>query len=129
MAAALPLKRPREGCELVRRRLRELKATPRGARGGGPGCLRSISLTSWPDGASRRPPGRMDVYAPMTTFLKLHPQRPPDLRQSGARRHDQEPPPPARRRADQMLALCLDAAAPRALSRRLAKKEACRWSA
>src|SRR2546430_13089297 len=71
MAAALPLKRPVKVGELVRRRLRELKRTPRELADAVQ--VSEIYIADLVAGRRRPPaPGRMDVYAPMTRFLKLH---------------------------------------------------------
>ena len=71
MAAALPLKRPVKVGELVRRRLRELKRTPRELADAVQ--VSEIYISDLVAGRRRPPaPGRMDVYAPMTKFLKLH---------------------------------------------------------
>jgi len=71
MAAALPLKRPVKVGELVRRRLRELKRTPRELADAVQ--VSEIYIADLVAGRRRPPaPGRMDVYAPMTKFLKLH---------------------------------------------------------
>src|SRR5437016_12206366 len=71
MAAALPLKRPVKVGELVRRRLRELKRTPRELADAVQ--VSEIYIADLVAGRRRPPaPGRMDVYAPMTQSLKLH---------------------------------------------------------
>ena len=71
MAAALPLKRPVKVGELVRRRLRELKRTPRELAEAVQ--VSEIYIADLVAGRRVPPaPGRMDVYAPMTKFLKLH---------------------------------------------------------
>src|ERR1044071_5493559 len=71
MAAALPLKRPVKVGELVRRRLRELKRTPRELAEAVQ--VSEVYIADLVAGRRRPPaPGRMDVYAPMTKFLKLH---------------------------------------------------------
>jgi len=71
MAAALPLKRPVKVGELVRRRLRELKRSPRELADAVQ--VSEIYIADLVAGRRRPPaPGRMDVYAPMTKFLKLH---------------------------------------------------------
>ncbi|HYT63847.1 MAG TPA: helix-turn-helix transcriptional regulator, partial [Gemmatimonadales bacterium] len=65
MAAALPLKRPVKVGELVRRRLRELKRTPRELADAVQ--VSEIYIADLVAGRRRPPaPGRMDVYAPMT---------------------------------------------------------------
>src|SRR2546428_481478 len=71
MPAALPLKDPVKVGQLLRRRLRELKRTPRE-------LAEAVQVTEdyMADLVSgrRRPPapGRSDLYAPMTKFLRLH---------------------------------------------------------
>src|SRR2546422_1261658 len=71
MPAALPLKDPVKVGQLLRRRLRELKRTPREV-------AEAVQVTEdyMADLVSgrRRPPapGRSDLYAPMTKFLRLH---------------------------------------------------------
>src|SRR2546422_1283258 len=71
MPAALPLKDPVKVGQLLRRRLRELKRTPRE-------LAEAVQVTEdyMADLGSgrRRPPapGRSDLYAPMTQFLRLH---------------------------------------------------------
>src|SRR2546429_1520322 len=86
MAAALPLKRPVKVGELVRRRLRELKRTPRELADAVQ--VSEIYIADLVAGRRRPPaPGRMDVYAPMTKFLKLHRNdSPPARRPSGTAR-------------------------------------------
>src|SRR6266566_353492 len=71
MPAALPLKDPVKVGQLLRRRLRELKRTPRELAE-----AIQVSEDYMADLVSgrRRPPapGRSDLYAPMTKFLRLH---------------------------------------------------------
>src|SRR5256886_17500099 len=72
MAAATPLKQPVKVGLLMRRRLRELKRTPRELA-----AAVQVSETYIADLlAGRRrppPPGRTDGYDRMTKFLRLHP--------------------------------------------------------
>src|SRR5256885_13196509 len=78
MPAALPLKDPVKVGQLLRRRLRELKRTPRE-------LAEAVQVTEDYMAdlvARRRPPpapGRSDPYAPMTQFLRLHRHDPPPL--------------------------------------------------
>lgn len=71
MPAALPLKQPVKVGQLLRRRLRELKRTPRELAE-----AVNVSEDYMADlvAGRRRPPapGRTDLYAPMTKFLRLH---------------------------------------------------------
>ena len=71
MAAATPLKQPVKVGLLMRRRLRELKRTPRELA-----AAVQVSETYIADllAGRRRPPapGRTDVYERMTKFLRLH---------------------------------------------------------
>ena len=71
MPAALPLKDPVKVGQLLRRRLRELKRTPRELAE-----AVQVSEDYMADLVSgrRRPPapGRSDLYTPMTKFLRLH---------------------------------------------------------
>ena len=71
MPAALPLKQPVKVGQLLRRRLRELKRTPRELAD-----AVNVSEDYMADlvAGRRRPPapGRTDLYAPMTKFLRLH---------------------------------------------------------
>src|SRR5256885_15865924 len=71
MPAALPLKHPVKVGQLVRRRLRELKRTPRELAD-----AVQVSEDYIVDivAGRRRPPapGRIDLYAPMARFLRLH---------------------------------------------------------
>src|SRR3989441_5809314 len=71
MPAAVPLKHPVKVGQLVRRRLRELKRTPRELAD-----AVQVSEDYIVDivAGRRRPPapGRIDLYAPMARFLRLH---------------------------------------------------------
>src|SRR6266545_253919 len=71
MPAALPLKQPIKVSQLVRRRLRELKRTPRELAE-----AVNVSEEYMSDlvAGRRRPPapGRTDLYVPMAKFLRLH---------------------------------------------------------
>src|SRR2546425_11202533 len=71
MPAALPLKDPVKVGQLLRRRLRELKRTPRELAE-----AVQVSEDYMADLVSgrRRPPapGRSDLYTPMTQFPRLH---------------------------------------------------------
>jgi hypothetical protein len=71
MAAALPLKQPVKVSQLVRRRLRELKRTPRELA---EAVRVSEQYISDLVAGRRRPPapGRSDLYVPMAKFLRLH---------------------------------------------------------
>src|SRR3989442_7746658 len=71
MPAALPLKHPVKVGQLVRRRLRELKRTPRElAEAVQVSEDYIVDLVA----GRRRPPAprRIDLYAPMDRFLRLH---------------------------------------------------------
>jgi len=122
MAAALPLKRPVKVGELVRRRLRELKRTPRELAEAVQ--VSEIYIADLVAGRRVPPaPGRMDVYAPMTKFLKLHRNDLPTCAKAerdGTTKSRRRPHSDVR---DQMLALCTDPARARALSRRLIRKD------
>ncbi|OLC86115.1 MAG: hypothetical protein DMD38_08010 [Gemmatimonadetes bacterium] len=122
MAAALPLKRPVKVGELVRRRLRELKRTPRELADAVQ--VSEIYIADLVAGRRRPPaPGRMDVYAPMTKFLKLHRNDLPTCAKAerdGETKSKRRPHPEIR---DQFLALCLDPARARVLARRLGRKD------
>ena len=122
MAAALPLKRPVKVGELVRRRLRELKRTPRELADAVQ--VSEIYIADLVAGRRRPPaPGRMDVYAPMTKFLKLHRN---DLPTCAKAERDGETKSRRRPNADvrrQMLDLCIDPAHGRMLARRLGRKD------
>ena len=122
MAAALPLKRPVKVGELVRRRLRELKRTPRELAEAVQ--VSGIYIADLVAGRRVPPaPGRMDVYAPMTKFLKLHRNDLPTCAKAerdGTTKSRRRPHADVR---EQMLALCTDPARAKALSRRLAKKD------
>src|SRR5204862_7989088 len=120
MPAALPLKDPVKVGQLLRRRLRELKRTPRE-------LAEAVQVTEdyMADLVSgrRRPPapGRSDLYAPMTNFLRLHRNDlPPCARADrpaagAAGRPDPELCP-------QVLDLC-PPGLPRVLTRRLARPQ------
>ncbi|HYT04734.1 MAG TPA: helix-turn-helix transcriptional regulator [Gemmatimonadales bacterium] len=71
MPAALPLKQPVKVSQLVRRRLRELKRTPRELA---EAVKVSEQYMSDLVAGRRRPPapGRTDLYVPMAKFLRLH---------------------------------------------------------
>ncbi|HEX4600464.1 MAG TPA: helix-turn-helix transcriptional regulator [Gemmatimonadales bacterium] len=71
MPAALPLKQPIKVSQLVRRRLRELKRTPRELA---EAVKVSEEYMSDLVAGRRRPPapGRTDLYVPMAKFLRLH---------------------------------------------------------
>src|ERR1044071_2473191 len=118
MAAALPLKRPVKVGELVRRRLRELKRTPRELAEAVQ--VSEVYIADLVAGRRRPPPpGRMDVCAPMTKFLKLHRNDLPTCAKAerdGETKSKRRPHPEIRR---QFLALCLDPMRARALARRL----------
>src|SRR5207247_1725305 len=120
MAAALPLKRPVKVGELVRRRLRELKRTPRELADAVQ--VSEIFIADIVAGRRRPPaPGRMDVYAPMTKFLKLHRNDLPTCAKAerdGETKSRRRPHPEIRRL---FLALCLDPARARTLLRRPAR--------
>ncbi len=122
MAAALPLKRPVKVGELVRRRLRELKRTPRELADAVQ--VSEIYIADLVAGRRRPPgPGRMDVYAPMTKFLKLHRNDLPTCAKAerdGETKSRRRPHPEIRR---QFLALCADPARARVLARRLGRKD------
>jgi hypothetical protein len=121
MAAALPLKRPVKVGELVRRRLRELKRSPRELAE-----AVQVSETYIADlVAGRRvppAPSRMDVYAPMTKFLKLHRNDLPTCAKAerdGTTKSRRRPHPEVRR---QMLDLAEPVRA-RTLMRKLTRKD------
>src|SRR3982750_4183913 len=122
MAAALPLKRPVQVGELVRRRLRELKRTPRELADAVQ--VSEVYIADLVAGRRRPPaPGRMDVYAPMTKFLKLHRNDLPTCAKAerdGETKSKRRPNPEIR---DLLLALCIDPAKGRLLSRRMARKD------
>src|SRR4051812_12639241 len=122
MAAALPLKRPVKVGELVRRRLRELKRTPRELA---EAVQVSEEYVADLVAGRRRPPapGRMDVYAPMTKFLKLHRNDLPTCAKAereGETKSRRRPNPDVR---EQLLNLCADQARSRMLGRKLARKD------
>ena len=120
MAAALPLKRPVKVGQLVRRRLKELKRTPRELAEALQVTERFIAeLVS----GRRLPPAptRADVYAPMTKFLRLHRN---DLPTCARAEREEEGPSrrrPSPRVRDLLLELC-DPARARVLSRRVVQK-------
>ena len=122
MAAALPLKRPVRVGELVRRRLRELKRTPRELADGVQ--VSEVYIADLVAGRRRPPaPGRMDVYAPMTKFLKLHRNDLPTCAKAerdGETKSRRRPHPDIRR---QFLALSLDPVRAHNLARRLGRKD------
>src|SRR5437870_12130721 len=106
MPAALPLKQPVKVGQLLRRRLRELKRTPRELAD-----AVNVSEDYMADlvAGRRRPPapGRTDLYAPMTKFLRLHRNDLPTCA-----RAERAAGPAGRRRPDaevsrQVLELCL----------------------
>ncbi len=120
MSVALPLKRPVKVGQLVRRRLKELKRTPQELAD-----VLQVSERYIVDlVAGRRqppPPGRSEVYAKMTRFLRLHRNDLPTCAQAerdGTTRHRHLPDPRVRA---MLLALCEPAKA-RSLSRRFAHK-------
>src|SRR5213594_3408853 len=122
MVAALPLKRPVKVGELVRRRLRELKRSPRELADAVQ--VSEIYIADLVAGRRRPPaPGRMDVYAPMTKFLKLHRNDLPTCAKAerdGETKSKRRPHPEIRQ---QFLDLCLDPARARVLARRLGRKD------
>jgi hypothetical protein len=121
MAAALPLKRPVKVGDLVRRRLRELKRTPRELAEAVQ--VSEIYIADLVAGRRVPPaPGRMDVYAPMTKFLKLHRNDLPTCAKAerdGTTKSRRRPHPEVRR---QMLELSEPVRA-RFLARRLSRKD------
>src|SRR5207245_179233 len=121
MPAALPLKHPVKVGQLVRRRLRELKRTPRELAD-----AVQVSEDYIVDivAGRRRPPapGRIDLYAPMARFLRLHRNDLPTCA-----RVERSAEPAARRRPDPgvwklLVELCEPKKA-RLLARQLAKPE------
>src|SRR2546426_5964116 len=88
MPAALPLKHPVKVGQLVRRRLRELKRTPRELAD-----AVQVSEDYIVDivAGRRRPPapGRIDLYAPMARFLRLHRNDLPTCAQVGRSRSEE----------------------------------------
>jgi hypothetical protein len=121
MPAALPLKEPVKVGQLLRRRLRELKRTPRELAE-----AVKVSEDYMADlvAGRRRPPapGRTDLYAPMTKFLRLHRNDLPTCARAerateemGAQRPDAEV-------SRQVLELCLPERQ-RVLQRRLARPD------
>jgi len=121
MPAALPLKEPVKVGQLLRRRLRELKRTPRELAE-----AVKVSEDYMADlvAGRRRPPApsRTDLYAPMTKFLRLHRNDLPTCaraERAAVETGGQRPDPEVAR---QVLELC----APdrqRAVQRRLARPE------
>ena len=120
MPAAIPLKRPVKVGQLVRRRLKELKRTPRE-------LAEALQVTEHfiaeLVSGRRLPPAptRADVYAPMTKFLRLHRNDLPTCA-----RAEREGEGPSRRRPsprvrELLLELC-DPARARVLVRRLTQK-------
>lgn len=121
MPAALPLKQPVKVSQLVRRRLRELKRTPRELA---EAVKVSEQYISDLVAGRRRPPapGRTDLYVPMAKFLRLHRNDLPTCaRVERAADHvgRERPHPLVRKR---VLELC-DPARQRAIARRLAKPD------
>ncbi|PYO99057.1 MAG: hypothetical protein DMD61_08305 [Gemmatimonadetes bacterium] len=121
MPAALPLKQPVKVGQLLRRRLRELKRTPRELAD-----AVNVSEDYMADlvAGRRRPPapGRTDLYAPMTKFLRLHRNDLPTCA-----RAERAAGPAGRRRPDaevsrQVLELCLPERQ-RVLQRRLSRPD------
>src|SRR2546429_5438955 len=95
MPAALPLKHPVKVGQLVRRRLRELKRTPRE-------LAEAVQVSEdyiVDIVAGRRrapPPGRVDLYAPLARVFSLHRHDPPPCargERSGARGGGRGPGP------------------------------------
>src|SRR5256885_15437270 len=76
MPAALPLKDPVKVGQLLRRRLRELKRTPRELA---EAVQVSEDYMAGLGAGRRRPPapGRSDLVGPQTKVLRLHPHDPP----------------------------------------------------
>src|SRR2546428_7790093 len=108
MPAALPLKHPVKVGQLVRRRLRELKRTPRELAD-----AVQVSEDYIVDivAGRRRPPapGRSDLYAPLARFLRLHRHDLPTrarVERSAARGGGPRPEP---RACGRLLALCWSA--------------------
>jgi len=120
MPAAIPLKRPVKVGQLVRRRLKELKRTPRELAEALQVSERFIAeIVS----GRRRPPGptRADVYAPMTKFLRLHRN---DLPTCARAEREGEGPTrrkPSPRVRDLLLEMCAPDRA-RTLTRRVTQK-------
>lgn len=122
MPATMPLKRPVRVGQLVGRRLRELKRTPQELA-----AAVKVSDDYIADllAGRRRPPapGRTDLYAPMTKFLRLHRNDLPTCARAeraaegGTRRR------PDRKVWKLVLELCLPTRE-RVLTRRLGKPDA-----
>jgi hypothetical protein len=121
MPAALPLKHPVKVGQLVRRRLRELKRTPRELAEAVQ--VSEDYIVELVAGRRRPPaPGRIDLYAPMARFLRLHRNDLPTCA-----RVERSAEPAARRRPDPavwklLFELCEPRKA-RLLARQLAKPE------
>jgi hypothetical protein len=119
MAAALPLKEPVKVSQLVRRRLRELKRTPRELA---EAVKVSEQYISDLVAGRRRPPapGRSDLYVPMAKFLRLHRNDLPTcarVEHAAGRAGRRRPDPQVWRL---VLGLC-DPARQRAIARRVGK--------
>jgi transcriptional regulator with XRE-family HTH domain len=120
MPAATPIKRPVKVGQLVRRRLKELKRTPRELAEALQVTERYIAeLVS----GRRLPPApsRADVYAPMTKFLRLHRNDLPTC----ARAEREGEGPSKRRPSPRVREMLLELSHPdrtRALSRRLLQR-------
>ncbi len=121
MPAAVPLKHPVKVGQLVRRRLRELKRTPRELAEAVQ--VSEDYIVDLVAGRRRPPaPGRIDLYAPMARFLRLHRNDLPTCA-----RVERSAEPAARRRPDPgvwklLFELCEPGKA-RLLARQLAKPE------
>src|SRR5438067_4392403 len=121
MPAAVPLKNPVKVGQLVRRRLRELKRTPRELEEAVQ--VSEDYIVNLVAGRRRPPaPGRIDLYAPMARFLRLHRNDLPTCA-----RVERSAEPAARRRPDPgvwklLVELCEPRKA-RRLGRQLAKRE------
>lgn len=121
MPAALPLKQPVKVGQLVRRRLRELKRTPRELA---EAVNVSEQFISDLVAGRRRPPapGRTDLYVPMAKFLRLHRNELPTcarVERASDRAGQRRPDPPVWRL---VLELC-DPARQRALARRVGRAD------
>ncbi len=121
MPAALPLKQPIKVSQLVRRRLRELKRSPRELAE-----AVNVSEEYMSDlvAGRRRPPapGRTDLYVPMAKFLRLHRNDLPTcarVERAAERTGARQPHPLVWKR---LLELC-DAVRQRAIARRAAKPD------
>src|SRR2546427_194549 len=120
MPAAIPLKRPVKVGQLVRRRLKELKRTPRELADALQVTERFIAeLVS----GRRLPPApsRADVYAPMTKFLRLHRNDLPTCARAEREGEGPSRRKPSPRVRDLLLELCEPTRA-RALVRRVTQK-------